>query len=177
MAVTFSILLRSLSLNSKQLKMTVNQIEYNKLREFEDKIGGNVKVGGYKMDEICPVAEGLCYQIKLEESDTGRLFLLGEATFTHLTPTKDYLLTNISDDVKEMKRVKYWIDQKLDLRESPEWSPIFVAKDIESPIVTIDGNHRLMAHFNQHRTIEGLHGYLFIHQNIQKWGCIPKGAK
>ena len=155
-----------------------NQIEYHQLKQFEDQIGGNVKVGGYEMDKICPIEEGHCYQIKLNERDTNHLFLLREPTFKNLTRDKNYLLSEIIDDVKKLDRVKYWLDNKLDLRLSPNWSPIFVCPDTDcGPIVTIDGNHRLMAHFHQYKTIEGLFGYLFVHPNIQKWDFIPKGAK
>lgn len=33
----------------------ISQIEYHQLKQFEDQIGGNVKVGGYKMVDICPI--------------------------------------------------------------------------------------------------------------------------
>jgi hypothetical protein len=155
----------------------INQIEYNQLKQFEVQVGGNVKVGGYNMNNVCPIEEGQCYQIKLQDNDISRLFLLGEATFTKLTPAKNYRLSEIIDDVKNLPRVKYWIDKKLDLRLSPEWSPIFVSKDVKGPIITIDGNHRLMAHFHQHQAIEGLHGYLFVHPSIPKWDFIPVGAR
>lgn len=156
----------------------ISRIEYQHLRQFEEQIGGNVKVGGYKMDEICPIEQGKCYQIRLHENETNRLFLLGEATFTSLTRDKNYRLSDIIDDVKYLDRVKYWIDYNLDLRLSQEWSPIFVCPNvINGPIVTIDGNHRLMAHFHMHKTIDGLNGYLFVHPNILQWGYIPNGAR
>lgn len=156
----------------------ISQIDYQRLKQFEKQIGGNVKVGGYGMDNLCPIEEGHCYQIKLQENDTNRLFLLGETTFKSLTYDKNYRLSDIIDDVKNLVRVKHWIDYKLDLRISVEWSPIFVCPDTNSgPIVTIDGNHRLIAHFHQHNTIEGLLGYLFVHPNIQQWGYIPNGAR
>ena len=130
------------------------------------------------MDTLCPIEEGLCYQIKLQENDTNRLFLLNEPTFTSFTRDKNYRLSDIIDDVKNSDRVKYWLDKEFDLRLSPEWSPIFVCPETNvGTIVTIDGNHRLTAHFHRHKTIEGLPGYLFVHQNIQKWCYIPNGAR
>lgn len=45
----------------------ISQIEYQQLKQFEDLIGGNVKVGGYDMDIPCPIVEGYCYQIKLQD--------------------------------------------------------------------------------------------------------------
>ena len=134
-------------------------------------------IGGYGIDKICPIAEGSCYQITLQEGDGGHLFLLGESTFKNLTTSKDYLLTNIVDDVKELERVKYWLDKKLDLTKALEWAPIFVAKGIGSPLITIDGNNRLMAHFHQYKRIDGVQGYLFTHNNILNWLFIPTGAK
>ena len=38
----------------------ISRIEYQHLRQFEEQIGGNVKVGGYKMDKLCPIEEGYC---------------------------------------------------------------------------------------------------------------------
>jgi len=161
-----------------QIEMNIiEQIEYDKLKQFEDQIGGNVKVGGYEMDNICPINEGHCYQIKLQENDIDQLFLLGETTFKGLTHDKNYRLSGIIDSVKKLDRVKYWIDKKLDLRSSPEWSPVFVSPNTDGPIITIDGNHRLMAHYYQHKNIEGLQGYLFVHPNIQKWGFAPNDAR
>jgi len=156
----------------------IGQIDYQCLKQFEKEIGGNVKVGGYGMDKLCQIEDGFCYQIKLQKDDINRVFLLGETTFTSLTPDKNYRLSDIIDDVKNLNRVKYWIDYKLDLRISKEWSPIFVCPDINSgPIVTIDGNHRLMAHFHEHNSIEGLFGYIFVHPNIQQWDFIPHEAR
>lgn len=156
----------------------INPIQYQQLRTFEERIGGNVKVGGYNMNLICPVEEGQCYQVTLEEGDLNRLFLLGEATFTNLTENRNYRLAGLTSAVEGLHRVKYWLDQNLDLTKVPEWAPVFVTWDIEkSPIITIDGNHRLMAHFKQYHTIEGLPGYLFVHHNIHKWGFVPSEAK
>jgi len=150
-------------------------VEYQELRKFEELIGGNVKIGGYDMDKISPVSEGQCYKIHLQEPDISRLYLLREPTFTNLTFHKDYLLAGLnSDEAAKLDRVKYWLNKSLDLRLSPEWSPIFVSRNIEnSPIVTIDGNHRLMAHFLQHGKIQELNGYLFVHPSIEKWGFMP----
>lgn len=99
-------------------------------------------------------------KISLQEDDINRLFLLGEGTFSHLTLDQSYLISDLTDAILDLKRVKYWLNKQLDLRLSSEWSPIFVCPETDSgPIVTIDGNLRLMAHFHQHNTIEGLHGY------------------
>jgi hypothetical protein len=58
----------------------ISQIEYSQLRQFEDQIGGNVKVGGYIMDEICPIEHGKCYQIRLQADDISRIFLNHQTT-------------------------------------------------------------------------------------------------
>jgi|GEM_PF-3280621 len=155
----------------------VEEINYVKLNEFENQISGNVKVGGYNMNDISPIKEGRCYKIKFEEKDINRLFLLGEVTFKDLTSEKNFKLSGLLDTVINIERVKYWIDAKLDLRISTKWSPVFVSPHIDGPFVTIDGNHRLMAHYNQHKTIERLNGYLFVHPNIQNWGFIPIEAR
>lgn len=151
--------------------MNIKSIEYQELKRFEDTIKGNVKVGGYEMDKVCPIPEGECYKIQLQEKDISRLYLLHEPTFTDLTFKRNYLLSGLnSEEAIKLDRVIYWLDRSLDLRLSPEWSPVFVSSDTEnSPIITIDGNHRLMTHFHLHQKIEGLNGYLFVHPKIKVW--------
>jgi hypothetical protein len=120
----------------------VTPINYETLKEFEDKIGGNVKIGGYDMDKICPVDEGVCYKITLEESDLVRIFLLGETTFTKLTKDENYKLSDLQDVAREQPRVKYWLDKQIDLAASVDWAPVFVSLDIENgALISIDGNH------------------------------------
>jgi hypothetical protein len=157
---------------------SITLIDYQKLKQFEDSIGGNVKVGGYEMDKPCPVATGNCYQIELETADIDKIFLLNEKTFTNLTSNRNYKLSEIVDSVNELERVNRWVDWKLNLRDSPDWSPVFVSQSIENgSLITIDGNHRLVAHFLQHRNVDGVHAYLFVHHNINEWVFIPALAK
>lgn len=129
------------------------------------------------MDKLCPINEGQCYQISLQENDIDRLRLLREPTFTPLTCNQTYRLSDLLlYKANKLPRVTYWLNKKLDLRNSQEWAPVFVSPSVDSGlIVAIDGNHRLMAHFLQHQSIEGVNGYLFIHPNIQLWGFMPLG--
>ena len=128
------------------------------------------------MDKICPIVEGTSYQTNLEESDKDRVFLLNEPTFKHFTENENFRLSEIIPNVKKVDRVNYWLNEKLDLRNSPEWSPVLVSPSVSCGPY-IDGNHRLSAHWLQHKTIDGIHCYIFEHSRIMEWGFIPKEAK
>lgn len=160
---------------NNQLVIIVEQIEYSILRDFENSIPNiNVRVGGYEMDSICPINEGKCYKIKLQESDLNRLFILGDPSFTNLTSNKNYRLSGLIPEVAEQEiKTRTSLDVILDLRESHKLAPVFVSRNLDSGlVVTIDGNHRLMGHFLRNKSIEGVNGFLFVHPNVEKWGFI-----
>lgn len=156
--------------------MIIKPIAYTELEQFEDKIAGNVRVGGYKMDRLCPIETGTCYQISLNASEIDRVRLLREVTFTELTQHQNYYLSGLlPDKAIALPRVKYWFDRELNLSQSPEWSPVFVSPNLDAGlIVAIDGNHRLMAHYIRHQSVEGVPGYLFVHPNLQTWDFMPR---
>jgi hypothetical protein len=154
------------------------QIEYEKLKKFEHKIDGNVKIGGYDMDKICPVSEGKCYKVTLEDSDLDRVYLLRDPTFTNLTKNRDYRFSDLQDVAREEARVKHLLEKNIDLSVNSDWAPVFVCPDIgNGALIAIDGNHRLMAHFLLRGSIANLMAYVYVHENILQWGFIPKAAR
>jgi len=150
----------------------IKSITISEIRSFEEKINGNVRIGGYDMEQIAPIEEGKLSQIALSNEDLNRLYLLKEPTFKDFTKTGDYKLENIIPEVcREKQRVKYWIDQNIDLSINNDWAPVLISNSFESgKIVIIDGNHRATAHFIQHKSINGAFAYLFEHHNVYNWG-------
>ena len=88
------------------------------------------------------------------------------------------MLSDTNDDALTEDRVIYWLAKKLDLSESDEWSPVFITPNHDTrALVAIDGNHRLMAHYLTHRSVEGVHAYLFSHPKTAVWDWFPHYAR
>jgi hypothetical protein len=157
---------------------SIVEINYNELRQFEESVEANVKVGGYGMDKISPIEEGKCYRIILKAEDINRIFLLKEPTFTNFTINRNFMIADVTEKVDEVERVRYWLDRGLDLRNAPEWAPVFVSRNIENGSFTIiDANHRMTAHYRQHKIVDEVAAYVFTHSNINQWWGIPDLAK
>ena len=77
----------------------IKSISISEFRSFEEKINGNVRVGGYDMERIAPIKEGKLSQISLSKDDLSRLYLLKEPTFKDFTRTGDFKIENIIPDV------------------------------------------------------------------------------
>ena len=152
----------------------INPIPYGVLKAFEKEINGDVQTDNHKLDECCPPNQSTCYGIVFEEADQDKIFLIHVTGFINLTSSDSFKLIDVNSSAGEVPRVKYWVDRGIDLSANANWAPVFVSAKLESPLIAIDGNHRLMAHFLTHRSIEGIRAYLYVHSNISQWGLNPR---
>ncbi len=66
----------------------------------------------------------------------------------------------------------------VDLRRQMDLEPILVTNDAYSgPLIAIDGNHRLTAHYLRHQSVDAVNVFVAVHQNILMWGFVPLMAR
>lgn len=153
-------------------------IDCNVVSEFESRINGSIQINHESLIAMCPISEGQCYKVVLHYTDINRVFLLYAPNLTNLTINRNYQLNETIEEAGNEPRVQYWLDRNIDLSTSDSWAPVFVSPNLDTgSLVAIDGNHRLMAHFLTHKSIQGLQAYLFVHPNITNWKWFPPHAK
>ena len=133
----------------------------------------NVRLGGYWMNLLAPLDEMSCHYVTLDHLDAQRMFLLQDFRFC---------TTNISCRVTDllpegqavaMEAAPHLPDNQLDLRKQRGLELLLVGLSFDSPLLVIDGNHRTMAHWYRHGSLEGVNAYLGLHPRIIDWEFIP----
>jgi hypothetical protein len=156
----------------------IKKVDISHAQNHEESTSANVRLGGYKMYEHCPTNEVQCYRVVLEDKDIDRIFLLNEVTFVKLTTGQTFKLSDLTHDAKTLNRVNSFLKDGVDLRSHPGLELILVCEDLDTgSLTTIDGNHRLMAHYLTFGSVQEVPAYVYIHTNMNKWYFIPPLAR
>lgn len=150
------------------------------ISSLDDATNANVRLGGYDMDKLFPVTEIECFHMELSEEDVHRIFLLYEATFIPHTKHGTCKIVDILSTAEEMatSRLRSGTKNELDLSVTIAQEPVFVTTNVaKNPFVAIDGNHRLTAHFAQHRSVNGVKVFVAVHKRMFDWHFIPPLAR
>lgn len=153
----------------------IQEVPLSKVRTLEKIREANFCLGGYDMK--VKDDEWKCYRGVLEDSDLDRLFLLNELDFGQFT-NNTHLLKNLLEGARNLERVQSFIAKSFDLRIHRDYEPILVTINKEkASLIAIDGNHRLMSHYLQYKSIFEVPVYIGEHDTIIKSGHIPFSAK
>lgn len=150
----------------------------DEIQAHEIAMEANACLGGYGMDEHCPLAEIVCMHVALSECDLKRLFVLPD--FRKHTRNHSCRLVDADDSALAvaMEGQPSGTHNELDLTTRNQLELVLVGTDLnERPLIAVDGNHRLLAHYIRHRSIEGVPAYIGIHPNMYNWSYVPLLAR
>jgi hypothetical protein len=148
------------------------------VQAHEQQTGANVRLGGYHMDVICPTKAFQLFRATLDESDLGRLLLLGIPEFAVCTVRGSWRMADLLPNAAIVPRVASFIKDKVELPSRADLALLIVAADAHSgPIIIIDGNHRAMAHYATHKSIQGIPAFVCTHAKIRGWSFVPPSAR
>lgn len=119
------------------------------------------------------------YKVTLNSDDLDRVILWWENQ--NHTKNKTCKVADLLPSAKNLERVQSFIvgsDAKglspLGLRSADGMEPCVVASSIDDDFLyVIDGNHRLIAHWLQGRSLDDVTIYVAVHDNLKSWVYIP----
>ncbi len=112
-----------------------------------------VTLGSHEMDQCCPLGEFKMYKVKLEAADIDRLFLLN-CGFASDTNNQTCRLKDALPGLVSKERVRNVIE-KACFPVSQDQAILIVSPDEKSgPLIIYDGNHRAIAQFLVHKTVQ-----------------------
>jgi hypothetical protein len=156
----------------------INSISIEEIRQLENSTNANIRIGSYGMDSVSPTEEIFFYYSRLQPEDISRIYLLND--FRHCTNQESCRLSDLHERalVTAMERVPQLAENKIDLRNVVHKEPVLVGVDLhQGGLTVIDGNHRLMAHYLRHGSVESVGVILAIHRSIVNWAFIPRIAR
>lgn len=156
----------------------VRNSSLDEIQAHEIATGANARLGGYGMDEHCPLAEIVCMHVTLSEYDLERMFVLPD--FRKYTRNHSCRLVDVNDAtlLVAMERQPAGAQNELDLTTRNRMELVLVGTDLnQRPLIAVDGNHRLLAHYIRHRSIDGVPAYVGIHPNMYNWPFVPSLAR
>ena len=144
----------------------------NEVKAHEAATHANVRLGGYNMDQCCPLSEFKAFSVRLEASDLDRLLLLN-CGFAGDTKGQTCKLRDVLPGVVAHERVRNVID-KACFPVSTDQAILIVSADEKcGPLTIYDGNHRAMAQYLMRRTVNDVLAYVCVHRRISEWGFVP----
>ena len=154
------------------------EVTISEVQLHEEATASNARLGSYEMDHHCPTREFLCYRVKLERQDESHLFLLGISDFMNLTRGRTCRLGDVLPHASKDAGVWSFMTSDVDLRSWAGLELVLVAAELQgAPLVAIDGNHRAIAHFLAHGSVERVPAFVCVHPAIGKWQFIPPLAR
>ena len=139
----------------------------------------NACLGGYGMVTHCPLADIVCMHITLTQSDLSRLFVLQD--FAKCTRDQSCQLIDVvpaSAILAAMEHQPKNAVNELDLTVAKGMELVLCGTSVDDgPLIAIDGNHRLLAHYIRSGSIEGVPAYIGIHPKMYDWPMVPPRAK
>jgi hypothetical protein len=130
------------------------------------------------MDHHCPTNQLRCFRVQLERQDEDRLFLLGLTEFINQTRDQTCRLRDVFSGASAIQRVASIINAGVDLRSRSGLELVLVATEPHgAPLIAIDGNHRAMAQFLAHGSMEGVLAFVCVHPAIGQWHFVPPLAR
>lgn len=139
----------------------------------------NACLGGYGMVTHCPLADIVCMHITLTQSDLSRLFVLQD--FAKCTRDQSCQLIDVvpaSAILAAMEHQPKNAVNELDLTVAKGMELVLCGTAVDDgPLIAIDGNHRLLAHYIRSGSIEGVPAYIGIHPKMYDWHMVPARAR
>lgn len=164
--------------------LDIREANILEIQHLENFTNASVRIGNHCMEDYAPTSEFLFYRVILEKSDTDRMFVLFETGLTKQTLGQTCRLKDIVSSSENIERVKQAINggnsfsKGVDLKSDPNMELELVASELYNvPLTIIDGNHRAIAHYIIHGSVQGVPAYICVHKNISKWPYIPPGAR
>lgn len=153
--------------------MILANVETSEVQRHEEKVSANVRLGGYGMDQHCPLGEFTCFRALLEHIDVDRLYALND--FAALTEGRTCRLRDALPSAASERRVASF--DTIDLRVCAGLELEIVSTEAKAgPLIIIDGNHRSISQYLRCRTIAGVPAYVCVHSNILRWPYVPPRA-
>ena len=158
--------------------IVVCEVTIADVQHHEQATASNARLGGYHMDRHCPTNQLLCYRVQLERPDEDRLFMLGLTEFINQTRGQSCRLRDVLPGASAIQRVASFITAGINLRSRSGLELVLVAAELQcAPLVAIDGNHRAMAQFLAHGSVEGVPAFVCVHPAIGQWPYVPPLAR
>ena len=156
----------------------VGELDMSEVQRHEQATASDVRLGGYHMDCHCPTNEFRCFRVKLERREEDRIFLLGIPEFIDSTRGQSCRLRDVVQGASTIERVASFITAGVDLRVRPGSELVLVTAEFQSAaLVAIDGNHRAMAHYLAHGSVDGVPAFVCVHSAISRWHFVPPIAR
>ena len=156
--------------------VVTEEVDIAVVQRHEGATASNARLGGYHMDRHCPTTEFRCYRVRLEQSDENRLFGLTE--FINQTRGQSCRLRDVLPGASAIQRVASFITAGINLRSRSGLELVLVTAELHgAPLVAIDGNHRAMAQFLAHGSVEGVPAFVCVHPAIGQWPYVPPLAR
>jgi hypothetical protein len=158
--------------------IVVGEVSLSVVQQHEEATTANARLGGYHMDLHCPTDEFRCFRVILDQRDDARLYLLGLTEFINQTRGQTCRLRDVVREAASVQRVASFITGGLDLRTGSGLELVLVCRELQSaPLVAIDGNHRAMAQYLTHDSVEGVGAFVCVHPAISNWPFVPPLAR
>jgi hypothetical protein len=156
--------------------VVVSEVNILEVQRHEEATAANARLGGYKMDTHCPMNEFQCFRVLLEQSDTDRLFLLGQ--FAGRTTGQTCRIRDVKLSAADLSRVASFTTAGVDLRSHVGLELVLVCRELyDAPLIIIDGNHRAIAHYLAQRRMQSVPAYVCLHRAISQWSYVPSLAR
>lgn len=154
------------------------EVDIATVRRHEQDTNSAVRLGTHNLDRICETSQFRCCRVQLEWFDSDRLYLLRTPDFVSVTRNQSCRLSDVLPDASAIQRVVSFTSVGIDLRLFPCLALVLVATDLHGvPLIAIDGNHRAIAQFLTHKTVDGVPAFVCIHPGIDQWGYVPPLAQ
>lgn len=154
------------------------EVDISVIQRHEETTASNARLGYYHMDCHCPTNEFRCFRVGLEQQDEDNLFLLGLTEFVNQTQSQSCRLRDVVRDASSIRRVESFITARLDLRSGIGLELVLVGSDLHgAPLVIIDGNHRAIAQYLTHGSVDGVPAFVCVHPAIRHWPFVPPLAQ
>lgn len=157
---------------------SIEPVTLHIVQAHERATDANVRLGGYHMDRVSPTAEFQLFRVTLVDADLGRLFLLGITEFGVCTAGESWRVPDLLPAAALLPRVAPFVRDKIDLPARPDRALLIVSPDPHTgPLVITDGNHRAMAYYSMHRSVQGVPAFVCVHPKIRGWNFMPPPAR
>jgi len=154
----------------------LREVTLAEVRQHEAASDANIRLGGYTMDEYCPISEIRCFHVRLEAQDTERIFLLND--FGERTKDGSCRLIDLDETAGTIEKVRSLMNSAIDLRICSGLEIIAVCSDVErAAIVVADGNHRAIAQYGTYGSLAYIPAYICIHPKMDDWPHVPQKAR
>lgn len=159
---------------------SIKSITLQEVQDLEERVKANVRLHGYGLPDICPIDEIECFSVELSRADVDRVFLIWEKDCVPHTKNWSCRITELLDTAAamSMERMPHGAENTLDLSHHESLPPVLVTSDVyNGPLVTVDGNHRIVAHYTRVGCLDGARVIAASHPNMLQWLFIPPTAK